>query len=460
MKDYILFSGLGDTDPYRDGYDGAMIHIVRYYKPKKIYLYYSKEKWKEENINNRCKRAIKFLEKDAEIEEFPKNESELIVDVHKYDMFYAPFMKIMNKIKKENPDSIILLNMSSGTPAMKTTMSLISILFSDVNVKLIQVATPKKSTNVNVKHDIVSKDEDVEYIMENLIDSLKDEEDLNRCTEESLEQTRKMITYDNIVKMFEKYDFCGVYNILEERKEFYNSNIINYAKHLYYRYIGDIRKATEIARELGKEDELFPIKDEKTKWIIEKYNILDVKLKRKEYQDYLVGVGSLIEEIEKKLLELKGVEVSKFTYVAKNNSKAERKKDNNIELEKLNKYYPDIFNVLNLKKDRLYKLNWIILEQILDYKYDENDKKDKIQEKIDNIGAIREDRNTAAHTIKINSFNVNEYVKAHKDLKFLITKIKVGKDEKFNECMNIYEKIKNEILILLKEDLIKSGYEQ
>lgn len=454
MNDYVLFSCVGDTDPYRNGYDGAMIHIVRYYKPKKVYLYYSKEKRNEENINNRNKRAIHYLDKSIDIYEYPKNENELLEDVHKYDVFYAPFMNIINTIRKENPEATILLNMSSGTPAMKTTMALINILINDIDTKLIQVATPQRATNANVRHDKVSEDEDVEDIMANSMDSLVDEgENLNRCTQESLEQTRKMITYETIVKMFKKYDFCGVYNILEERKKLYNSNVLDYAKHLYYRYIGETDKAMEIARDLNKVDDLFPIKDDKTKWIIEKYNILDVKLKRKEYQDYLVGLGSLIEEIEKKMLELKGIEVSKFTYVAKNNSKAERRKDNDIDTSKLQAYYPDLYNRVKSMLSNSSKLNWYILEQFLDVTYDENDKINGIAEKIENIGKIRDDRNIAAHEIKVKKYNESNYLNVHKDLKFLITKIKVGQDSNFSKAMNIYEKIENDIITLLKGEL-------
>lgn len=452
MKKYVLFSCVGDTDPYRDGYDGSMIHIVRYYRPKKVYLYYSKEKRKEEDINNRCKRAIHYLDNNIEIQEYPKEEKNLLKDVHKYDDFYAPFIKIINTIKMENPESIILLNMSSGTPAMKTTMALINILFNGTDTKLIQVATPKKSTNANVRHDNVSKDENVEYIMENLIDNLVYEgENLNRCTEENLEQTRKIITYENIIKMLSKYDFCGIYNILEERKKLFNSQVVEYAQHLYYRYIGETEKAIEIARSLNKENEYYPIKDEKTKWIIEKYNILDIKLKRKEYQDYLIGLGTLIEEIEKKMLEIKGIEISKFTYIAKDNSSKELKKDNDVDAELLNKYYPNIYE--KLRNEKIGKLNWTILGIMLKCCWNENDKLNKIPEKIENINKIRNDRNLAVHTIRVKKYNKEDYIKAHEDLKYLITKIKVGKNENFNEAMNIYNKIGNEIINLMRNEL-------
>lgn len=454
MNNYVLFSCIGDTDPYRDEYDGAMIHIVRYYNPQKVYLYYSEEKMKDENINNRCKRAIYYLNDSVEIEEYPKTKKELIRDVHKYDAFYAQFINIINKIKNDNPQSTILLNMSSGTPAMKTTMALINILIGDINTKLIQVSTPQKKTNAKVKHNMPSLDENVEYIMENLIDNLIDEDgNLNRCTEEKLEQTMKIIIYENIIKMFNKYDFCGIYNVLQERKDLFSETVIKHAEHLYYRYIGESEKAIKIAKLLNEEDQYYPIKDEKTKWIIEKYNMLDVKLKRKEYQEYLIGVGALIEEIEKRYLENMGIEISKFTYVAKNNTNRELRKDNDIDLILLQKYYPNIFN--RLKNQKIGKLNWVILGEMLKCCWTKDDELNKIPEKFECINEIRADRNMATHTIRLKEYNEENYRRAHKELKYLISKIKIGKDKKFNEAMNIYQIIQENIINLLKNELVE-----
>ena len=37
-KERVLLTFAGNTDPTRGNYDGPMLHICRYYRPKKIYL--------------------------------------------------------------------------------------------------------------------------------------------------------------------------------------------------------------------------------------------------------------------------------------------------------------------------------------------------------------------------------------------------------------------------------------
>ena len=39
----ILYSAIGTTDPIRGCYDGAMLHIIRHYKPDMAVLFISKE---------------------------------------------------------------------------------------------------------------------------------------------------------------------------------------------------------------------------------------------------------------------------------------------------------------------------------------------------------------------------------------------------------------------------------
>lgn len=458
MNEVILFSGVGDTDPYRDGYDGALTHIVRYYKPKKVYLYFSKEKMEEENLNNRYSRAIKYLDANTEIEVYPKRQEDLITDAHKYDIFYSQFLTIIKNIKMEYPHCTLLLNMSSGTPAMKSSMILLKILLTDINIKLIQVSSPKRKSNAHTLHEKVSKDEDVESKMEQLMENHEKElgEDLNRCTEEKLDETIKIVTIENIKKMFLKRDFCGIYNLIEERKELFHDDIINYSKHLYYRYIGDVKKALEVARELGKEEDLYPIKDEYTKTIIEKYDILEVKLERQEYSDYLMGFGPTIEEIGKTMIERRGVELSKFVYFAKNSSEEELKKDNNIDILKLKQAYPNLYETLNIGDEKGWdKLRWYNIVKILEAIYTEQDKNDKIPEMIKLFEQFRRDRNIVAHTVRNIEYNPKGFEKVQQNLKFLIIRIKIGKDENFEKAINIYNYIEEEITELLNKSLIK-----
>ena len=65
-KEYVLFSNVGFTDPINDNHDGPLLHIVRKYRPKKIYLFITDEvkHFKHDEI---CEKAIKELEPNVEI---------------------------------------------------------------------------------------------------------------------------------------------------------------------------------------------------------------------------------------------------------------------------------------------------------------------------------------------------------------------------------------------------------
>ena len=41
MKWEKLISAVGDTDPFRNFHDGALIHIARKYRPEKVILIFS-----------------------------------------------------------------------------------------------------------------------------------------------------------------------------------------------------------------------------------------------------------------------------------------------------------------------------------------------------------------------------------------------------------------------------------
>jgi putative lipase involved disintegration of autophagic bodies len=107
--------------------------------------------YKNNDINHRYERAIKCLNNNIEIELFPKDSSEAIADVHKFDNFYADFFNILEEIKLEYAGAEIFLNASSGTPAMKSTMTILSVISANSKLKLIQVASPNKSSNAKIR---------------------------------------------------------------------------------------------------------------------------------------------------------------------------------------------------------------------------------------------------------------------------------------------------------------------
>lgn len=84
----ILFSPIGSTDPVSGMHDGALLHIIRTYKPDRVVLYLSKEICELEEKDGRysyCLDRIEELIKHKFERRFIKRED--LVDVHVFDFF-------------------------------------------------------------------------------------------------------------------------------------------------------------------------------------------------------------------------------------------------------------------------------------------------------------------------------------------------------------------------------------
>lgn len=140
---YVLFSPIGMTDPIAEYHDGSMLHIARKFKPERVYMYLSKETSKLDEDDDRYARALKLLggtiKRDIDVVKFRRSD---LVDVHLFDEFYDEFEKLIKQIKEKNPGAIVLLNVSSGTPAMKSALHTIAAMTDDAECIPIQVATP------------------------------------------------------------------------------------------------------------------------------------------------------------------------------------------------------------------------------------------------------------------------------------------------------------------------------
>ena len=125
----ILFSPIGGTDPISNFRDGAMLHICRIYKPDIVYLYLSKEMCEFQKKDDRYRYCLeqlgKKLDKHFEIIEIQKNELE---EVQVFDTFMKEYREILNDIRDKNPESEIILNVSSGTPAMKSALQILAAM--------------------------------------------------------------------------------------------------------------------------------------------------------------------------------------------------------------------------------------------------------------------------------------------------------------------------------------------
>jgi len=217
LSKYVLFSPIGATDPVRNYYDGPLLHIVRHYRPSKVYLFFTKEMaGKIEEI----KEALQGFKVEIEIIQSD------IENPHDFDIFMDIFENLLNQIQEENQDSQILLNISSGTPQMKSALAL-EVVASNLILKPIQVATPMKGSNANTSHGGL--------IGENLDDLMEKGKYLeeNRCIEPDILSFRRMTAKRDIVSLIHSYEYRGALNKTRENIGLFSKDVeslIDYAR--------------------------------------------------------------------------------------------------------------------------------------------------------------------------------------------------------------------------------------
>ena len=179
MNRVILFTPIGGTDPISatNCKDGSMLHICRFYKPDKVVMYMSKEILEFQEQDDRYRYCLNQLGALIHHQmEYEIIERKDLVSVHEFDYYYQDFRSIIQKIYQQmDATDILLLNVSSGTPAMKSGL-LVLLTLGEFPAKAIQVATPERKINEHVH-----KDYDVKLLWE--LNEDNETEFENRCKE-------------------------------------------------------------------------------------------------------------------------------------------------------------------------------------------------------------------------------------------------------------------------------------
>lgn len=146
--DDILFTCAGLSDPVCGNYDGSILHIMRYYRPKSVYIFLSQEIADLEAKDQRFEKTFQHM-KEYCAKQGVVYQPELILynshldDVSKIDLVEKPLLDYFTDVVVKNPNCRILLNLSSGSPQMKTMMQFFAI-DSPYHVLGIQVDGPKE----------------------------------------------------------------------------------------------------------------------------------------------------------------------------------------------------------------------------------------------------------------------------------------------------------------------------
>lgn len=278
-KDYVLFSPVGLTDPIRTEHDGPLLHIIRHYKPQKVYLMLTKEIGEKERKYGTYTKGIELLDSGCEVELFYTE----IEKANDFDVFSDVLLKQLEEVKKENPNSVILLNITSATPQIEAALCMIAI--SDIGLyKAIQVDTPVKKGNRSVAFE--HNKDDIEEWFDNNLDNLEDME--NRCREANLSSFKKSMIQYQIKSLMEQFDYKGAETIYSQNAKLFTENVGWLLRHGWKRLNLEYEDAEEIARKLELYEELYPVSELNIKKLLEYFLTLEIKQRRGELTDMVL----------------------------------------------------------------------------------------------------------------------------------------------------------------------------
>ena len=382
----VLFSPVGGTDPISNCRDGALLHICRIYKPDIVYLYLSKEMCEFQKKNNAYRYCLsklgEMLNHEFEIKTIEKEE---LIEVQVFDTFIQEFRKILKEIRTKYEDAQILLNVSSGTPAMKSALQILAAL-AEIPMIPLQVSTPEEGINPH-KEDRNHYEPDVEW-------ELNEDNDAatfrNRCIESRnlclLDEIRK----ETVIKQIKSYNYVAALSIAEEMTNQMSEKTMALLHAACWRLKLNIFGINNELKWLGIS--ILPVKEQKRREIFEYILNLEIKMKKEEYADFLRAITPIVVELFK-------IGLKQYTGINWKELCIERQEKQRVSKENIERWYWDT-DKLNKRKE---------IKKVLDKRFGGQFKENNIYSihLLTLIEAFAKNNNIITLSKKINSIEQN-----------------------------------------------------
>lgn len=323
----ILFSPVGDTDPVRGYHDGAVMHILRHYPGvEKVILFLTKEMQEKQKETGCYTRGIARVLQDGEVSLIESG----ITDPQHYESLIA-LQKAFQESYEAYPDAEWLLNVSSGTPQMKTVMALIAIDYARTTA--VQVDSPKYKNVEERRQAYQAPCTTADELVEMLDANLDEEEDaVDRCTEPPLRLLRRYGIALQIASLVRNYEYRGAWELLKQNRDMFGEDTEKLLRHAVFREELNWKEANRVVSKWKGQPLISPADD-----FTEYFRGMLLKQKKGQLADFIIRLSPVLLEFGRKYLE----ELApKFELSACGNTRGDGPLY--IKRDAMNRYYPKL----------------------------------------------------------------------------------------------------------------------
>lgn len=339
----VLFTCAGTSDPVRGLRDGAMLHIMRHYRPEKIYLFLTQEIAEFEHKDQRFEKAVDYAKTHWDGNYSP----ELIV--HNSDIRNAadldtvndPLQAFFKEAAQAADGEQLIINLSSGTPQMKIVLAQLSL---NVQYKTlgVQVMNPEKHAGTTERTN------DRSYAVEEELECNDDNQPdaPNRCVEPRMLAMHRSMQRQRLLSLLQKRD----YRALQTMQDDLPPKLLQLVNHLAERNDLQLDKARKAARGLDIGFSLYPVKqgaDDQYKRLSEYYLLLRNLQMTNRYSEFVVRLNPFLTHLVIRLLEVCSP-VALSDYIDNPRGRAV------LNAEKLERTMPDVARAVKAKANIAY----------------------------------------------------------------------------------------------------------
>lgn len=345
--DDILFTCAGTSDPVRGNRDGGILHIMRYYHPKRVYLFLSQQIADLEAQDHRFEKTFQHMQEVCAAQGIVYQPSlfmhnSQLCDASKIDLVEKPLLEYFTSVAAENPNCRILLNLSSGTPQMKTLMQFLAV-DSPYHVLGVQVDGPQQNKKDQSRTDNETYNVDYELAtnFDDEPDCLPEGERRNRTSEPEMFAIKHQRHRHQLLKLLEWQDYDAMLDMSQNLPK----QLQTLLQHLNARNNLQSEEAYKLSKELT--DLGFPLypamkSDSHYRDLSEYYLLLRNLQKLGRYSEFVLRLNPFLTELLYTLL----MQTEFAGYLKKNNGRID------VATDVLNSKQPELMKRLQAEAQR------------------------------------------------------------------------------------------------------------